>query len=138
MTPPSRKHALEAELREIKRFEKEDRAANPKVVGTPGVGTPRRYIGEPKKCEVWGRQIGKCAGCGVWLPSPDDAEYDHIVPLELCGGNATGNIQALCVPCHKAKTREDIGRISKAKRQAKLMQPKEPSKRPLQSRNTFR
>jgi len=87
--------------------------------------------------ELLDRQRDRCADCNCTFDTKD-WEVDHIVPLALGGSDAMSNLQALCPRCHKAKTREDIRRISKARRQAKMMQPREPSKRPLQSRNTFR
>lgn len=46
-----------------------------------------------------------------------DAEFDHVVPLGLGGGNDPNNWAALCPYCHKRKTRADLRRIAKAKRQ---------------------
>ena len=36
-------------------------------------------------------------------------ELDHIVPLHKGGSNDQDNLQALCVPCHRAKTAIDMG-----------------------------
>jgi len=43
-------------------------------------------------------------------------EIDHIIPLELGGSDDEDNLQALCYAHHKAKTKEDIKRIAKARR----------------------
>jgi 5-methylcytosine-specific restriction protein A len=49
-----------------------------------------------------------CASCGI--PRLASAlDVDHIRPLALGGEDVDENIQALCRPCHKAKTREDFG-----------------------------
>jgi 5-methylcytosine-specific restriction protein A len=50
----------------------------------------------------------KCAGCGFeFLPSAVD--IDHITPLAHGGEDVPSNVQPLCKPCHKAKTRLDFG-----------------------------
>jgi 5-methylcytosine-specific restriction endonuclease McrA len=48
-------------------------------------------------------------------------EYDHRIPVALDGENTVENIWLSCRSCHRAKTsNEDIPRIAKAKRQARL------------------
>lgn len=51
---------------------------------------------------------GTCAGCGIEAP-PSALDVDHIVPLAHGGGDVTANVQPLCRPCHRAKTRDDMG-----------------------------
>lgn len=47
-----------------------------------------------------------CAHCGlVWRKSHD--QIDHIVPREQGGSNDEANLQPLCDPCHKAKTKQE-------------------------------
>lgn len=41
-------------------------------------------------------------------------QFDHIIPIALGGTNAQENIQVLCSPCHKEKTRLDMVDIRKA------------------------
>lgn len=57
------------------------------------------------KLRVYHRAEGKCAKCGNegWA-----GEYDHAIPIILGGENRESNLQLLCVPCHKAKTRLDV------------------------------
>lgn len=50
-------------------------------------------------------------------PYSGSVEFDHVVPLALCGADDEGNLVPLCAPCHARKTSGDIGRIAKAKRQ---------------------
>lgn len=59
-------------------------------------------------------QDHKCLGCDEPLAA---VEYDHVVPLGLGGSNAPKNWAGLCNVCHKTKTRQDLRRIAKAKRQ---------------------
>ena len=59
---------------------------------------------------------GKCAECACKVGGPAGLEWDHIIPLELGGEDAIGNLQPLCKVCHKAKTRGDVRAIRKAER----------------------
>lgn len=60
---------------------------------------------------------GKCPECEFKVGGPAGLEWDHIIPLELGGDDEIDNLQPLCRPCHRAKTRKDQGNIAKAKRQ---------------------
>ncbi|MCC6786762.1 MAG: HNH endonuclease [Hyphomonadaceae bacterium] len=59
-------------------------------------------------------QNGRCFSCGAALV---DVEFDHVIPLGLGGDNSPDNWAAVCPPCHTAKTRLDLKRMAKAKRQ---------------------
>jgi len=64
------------------------------------------------------RAAGKCELCG--LSFKGRPQFDHRLPLALGGKSDLPNCQAICAPCHKAKTaREDVPRIRKADRQRK-------------------
>jgi 5-methylcytosine-specific restriction protein A len=57
------------------------------------------------KLRVYHKAEGHCAKCGLhWL----SGQYDHVIPLILGGENRESNLQFLCVPCHKAKTKLDV------------------------------
>ena len=60
----------------------------------------RRYLTKVEKSALWNYQNQRCAGCGEPTAKP---EYDHVNPL-WSGGGHEGNFQALCGPCHTAKT----------------------------------
>ena len=64
----------------------------------------RSELTEPTKKRVAYQQRYVCAGCDVLLPPT--YEVDHIIPLALGGTNGLRNLQALCVPCHAQKTRD--------------------------------
>jgi 5-methylcytosine-specific restriction endonuclease McrA len=132
----AQERAIKAELAEIKRFEAEDRAADPKIVGTPGEGTERKFT-QRQKLDAFVAQQGRCVACGGKFML-SEMELDHRVPLALGGPETAGNRELRCIPCHRTKTRADIARIAKAKRQSRLTQPREPSRNPLRSRNSFR
>lgn len=42
-----------------------------------------------------------CRVCGL---TTKDLEVDHIVNVAQGGTDEDGNLQAICIPCHKAKT----------------------------------
>lgn len=65
------------------------------------------------KLRVYAKAEGLCARCGVeaWA-----GEYDHAISLILGGQNRESNIQLLCVPCHRAKTKLDVKLKSKVAR----------------------
>ena len=64
----------------------------------------RSELTEPTKKRVAYQQRYACAGCDILLPPT--YEVDHIIPLALGGTNGLRNLQALCVPCHAQKTRD--------------------------------
>ena len=59
---------------------------------------------------------GKCAECGWKVGGAAGLEWDHVLPLEMGGDDDLDNLQPLCRPCHRAKTRQDAGHIAKARR----------------------
>lgn len=67
------------------------------------------------KAAAFARSGGKCEACG--LPFKGGAEFDHVLPAALGGEPTLANCRAICAPCHKAKTAEDVRGIRKADRQ---------------------
>ena len=57
------------------------------------------------KLRVYEKAEGLCAKCGVEALA---GEYDHAISLVLGGENRESNLQLLCVPCHRAKTKLDV------------------------------
>lgn len=57
------------------------------------------------KLRVHEKSEGMCSVCSLEASS---GQYDHIVPLILGGPNRESNLQLICVPCHRAKTRLDV------------------------------
>lgn len=55
---------------------------------------------------IYNKCDGRCAACGIELG--DDWEADHIVPHSSGGLTQISNGQALCIACHKKKTRNDL------------------------------
>jgi len=69
------------------------------------------------KLRVFDACGGRCAECDRKLGiGGDGPEYDHITALVNGGENREANIQCLCKPCHRAKTRTDVATKSKDRR----------------------
>jgi len=66
----------------------------------------RRTFTITQQKELKSRQHNKCNLCGTEL-SDDNIDYDHIKPWEDSGKTTLDNGQAICLKCHRAKTRKD-------------------------------
>ncbi|SES12327.1 5-methylcytosine-specific restriction enzyme A [Vreelandella subterranea] len=69
-------------------------------------GRPWRRIRE----RILQRDKGLCQPClrkGIYTPA---AEVDHIVNEASGGTDVDDNLEAICNPCHKAKTQEEARR----------------------------
>lgn len=69
------------------------------------------------RCEASGPRYGLDEGqrcnCSLSL----GVQYDHDVPDQLGGDNSLENCRAVCVGCHRLKTRGDVKQIRKSDRQ---------------------
>lgn len=69
------------------------------------------------KCEavgpLFGFEPGQRCNCSLSL----GVQFDHAVPDALGGDNSLDNALAICVQCHKFKTRNDVKQIAKSNRQ---------------------
>lgn len=86
--------------------------------------TPRKRLTPSERVTILDRQNGKCCACPTPLVITIESATvlapmidEHILPLELGGSNDLSNRELRCVPCAKAKTRDDIRRIAKMRRQ---------------------
>ena len=61
----------------------------------------------------YGFETGQRCNCSLSL----GVQYDHNVPDQLGGDNSLENCMAICVQCHKFKTRNDIRQIRESDRQ---------------------
>lgn len=70
------------------------------------------------RCEAtgprYGFEEGQRCNCSLSL----GVQFDHNVPDQLGGDNSLENCMAICVQCHRFKTRNDVKQIAKSKRQA--------------------
>lgn len=57
------------------------------------------------KLRVHAKAEGRCAKCTL---EANPGQYDHAISLILGGKNAESNLQLLCIPCHKEKTKLDV------------------------------
>lgn len=64
---------------------------------------------------LFDRQGGVCGICRTFL-GVSPFEIDHMAALALGGSNGLGNLWAICVPCHRSKTKRDMKAIAKVKR----------------------
>ncbi|WP_274555969.1 HNH endonuclease [Streptomyces spiramyceticus] len=60
---------------------------------------------------IWKSGRWKCARCGRHVLA-SGIDVDHITPIAQGGEDTDGNVQQLCRPCHKLKTREDFGAVN--------------------------
>lgn len=67
----------------------------------------RGVVKRDKKCV----SCGLVKGRGKKIKGETAFEYDHITPVGMGGQNVLENIQLLCVPCHRLKTKTDVKNI---------------------------
>ncbi|WP_223566888.1 HNH endonuclease signature motif containing protein [Agrobacterium tumefaciens] len=69
------------------------------------------------RCEAagtrYGFEEGQRCNCSLSL----GVQYDHAVPDALGGDNSLQNCLAICVQCHRFKTKNDVKQIAKSNRQ---------------------
>jgi 5-methylcytosine-specific restriction endonuclease McrA len=69
------------------------------------------------RCEAsgprYGLEEGQRCNCSLSL----GVQFDHDVPDQLGGDNSLENCRAVCIQCHKIKTRGDVRQIRKSDRQ---------------------
>lgn len=68
------------------------------------------------KLRVFQKHGGECAICSLHIRGSLLPAYDHITALINGGGNRESNLQLLCLPCHKVKTKTDVAEKSKVAR----------------------
>lgn len=83
--------------------------------------TPRKAMTAARRARIIARDGEVCARLGCEVTT--GLEVDHVVPLELTGKDEDENLQLLCGPHHKAKTRLDLKMIARARRLRKKADP---------------
>ena len=82
---------------------------------------PRKEFSKAVKVQATKRAtrdgVTYCEGCG--LPAKR-WHYDHDNPDGLTGEPTLENCKLLCLPCHEAKTKQDVAAIARAKRREAL------------------
>lgn len=91
---------------------------------------PRRAMTSARKARIHASRNGVCWLCGKPVPvSGPDVRFDHKLPLELGGSDDDANIWPIHrEPCDRLKTQADAKRIAKMRRQARMQEPKAPSR----------
>ena len=57
-----------------------------------------------------------CQLCQQPIVPAKGFDLDHRIPLAMGGEDVVSNLQPLCNPCHRLKTKGDVGAIAKARR----------------------
>jgi len=68
------------------------------------------------KLDCWDRAGGCCEKCGRKLHPGDKYRFDHIISIEMGGGNGDDNVQLLCIACDAPKTADDARKHAKSRR----------------------
>ncbi|RMD90729.1 MAG: HNH endonuclease [Alphaproteobacteria bacterium] len=77
----------------------------------------RRSMSRTRRLRIFEAASGICHICGQRIDGTREPwEVEHIVPIQLGGEDEDANCAPAHVACHRAKTREDVARIAKAKR----------------------
>ena len=91
----------------------------------------RRSISKKERMELFNDRKGICHICGDKIYAGQDWEVEHIIPVALGGDDRGKNLDLAHIQCHRSKTKADVGRIAKAKRQAARHLGKKLSRNPL-------
>lgn len=80
---------------------------------------PRPSMSKARKLRIWERERGLCDLCGQKVQAGEAWEVEHVIPWALSFDDSDGNLKIAHKDgdCHAAKTKVDVGRIAKAKRQ---------------------
>jgi 5-methylcytosine-specific restriction protein A len=66
----------------------------------------RKQITKETKQTILKDQNNQCKKCNKIISSKN-CQYDHIIPLASGGEDEIENLQALCIPCHFEKTKNE-------------------------------
>jgi len=75
--------------------------------------------GEYVKDALYQQQKNKCKRCKKVFKK-DDLNIDHLKPRALGGSDYGTNLQLLCYKCHYIKTKEDLRKIWKGRKNGKI------------------
>ena len=79
----------------------------------------RRKFTSNQQKHIWSQQNGKCASCKQQL-DPLITEYDHVKPWADKGKTIVENGAALCLNCHRKKTRTESLKKIESRRKKKV------------------
>jgi 5-methylcytosine-specific restriction protein A len=98
---------------------------------------PRKPISTKNRKTFFKMRGGICALCaGIINPATEAWEIEHVIPLAMGGADdLPTNGELVHAKCHKAKTRNDMKDLGKAKRrEAKHTGTKAPAKFPMRGK----
>jgi 5-methylcytosine-specific restriction endonuclease McrA len=82
------------------------------------IGQERRHGSEDLREEAILLKGTTCSRCGIAL-HPSEVQVDHIRPRtrfkEPTEADSMDNLQILCTPCHRAKTKSDLKVLSRVR-----------------------
>lgn len=85
---------------------------------TDDVGTtPRKPLTPTQRLKLFEAHRGICCCCGAYIKAGERWIDEHIIPLALGGTNDLENRAPAHEKCAALKTKDDMERIAKAKRQ---------------------
>lgn len=87
----------------------------PPATRTPVPPLKRRRLSRRDFAELILRQEGRCACCAERLTA-DRIVDEHVVPLDLGGGNDLSNRALFCSGCARIKTANDVARSAHGRR----------------------
>ena len=93
----------------------------------------RKHISKRERALLFIDHKGRCSLCHGIIRVPFETwDVEHTIPLSLGGADDPSNWTVVHSKCHRAKTRDDMGALGKARRrEAKHIGAKAPSRNPL-------
>lgn len=79
--------------------------------------TPRKPLTPTQRLRLFEAHKGVCCCCGLYIKAGERWIDEHIIPLALGGTNDLENRAPAHEKCAALKTKDDMERIAKAKRQ---------------------
>lgn len=79
--------------------------------------TSRRSLSTTARVRIFEDAGGLCHICGQKIQAGQKWDVEHVIPLAMGGEDGGDNLKPAHKACHGEKSRDDFGRIAKAKRQ---------------------
>ena len=83
------------------------------------------------RAELFNERQGVCHICQGKILANEVWEVEHIIPIALGGEDSGDNLALAHKQCHRQKTKADVGRVAKAKRQRSFHLRGKVTKQPL-------